>query len=275
MRRGKGYKPDPAGHRKTPFRHLAARLAVTALPLLVSLADLSPVFDQGQTGSCTGHATAGAVMVRFGRDLGFVPSPTGIYTTGIALDRDLNAPLLDLGAEPNQVVRGLAIDGVRAIGPMANDGRNSDADWPIPPDGSDPVVPDPTLLQIEASTAHLVVGPYAITSTGEQRKTDIKTALANGYAIMCAVDASDPNGPLQSYTSGVLDTLGTTLDHYVLIVGYEVTTDATSGLVDLVLTVRNSWGGAWGEAGNFRIRGAAIDQLGDLYVLDGKLEAAS
>jgi len=59
--------------------------------------------------------------------------------------------------------------------------------------------------------------------------------------------------PFQYYAGGVLDTdagdCGTDLDHAVLLVGYG--TDTQTG--KQYWTVKNSWGGTWGEKGYIRI----------------------
>ena len=118
-------------------------------------------------------------------------------------------------------------------------------------------------LDLETDSVTLLVGAYAIASSGAQRISDIRAALSAGFPITVAVDASE-GGPLQDYSGGVLQALGSELDHYVCALGID---DRD------IVTVRNSWGASWGENGNFRIGGAAIDQLGDLYVLSVKVAA--
>jgi hypothetical protein len=255
-----GYLPDPAGHRVTSFHRLSARIGNITLAGAASLVARAPnPFDQGGTGACTGHAAACGLKARLGSALSFVPSPAGIYKMGVALDRfDESLPLYDQGAEPNQVVRGMAEVGVRAIGPLAPDGRYSDAAWNT--DTDQPIIPEASLLELEEDATSLYVGAYLIGTTGAQRRRDIQTAVTAGFPVLAAVCAL-PGGPLQSYGGGVLTSLGTELDHYTCVLAFE-----QDG--DLVLTVRNSWGVAWGENGNYRITGRAIDELGDLYVVD-------
>jgi C1A family cysteine protease len=54
--------------------------------------------------------------------------------------------------------------------------------------------------------------------------------------------------PLQSYSSGIVDSCCKELDHGVLVVGYGEEDDVPYWLV------KNSWGASWGENGYFRLK---------------------
>jgi len=91
--RATGYIPDPAGHMRTPFRSESRVAPVASASLAAAgLAAIKRHFDPGQTGSCTGHSLAATIATAFaaaGTPLPFIPSPTGIYTNGRAVDRKI------------------------------------------------------------------------------------------------------------------------------------------------------------------------------------------
>jgi hypothetical protein len=166
-----GYKPDPDGHRRTPFHRLAARLGFAAAMLASSVSlepHAPPVMDQGAgehgTGSCTGHAASCASVTSCaaaGRPLPFVPSPAEGYRNGRAIDRDPSIPLeqqrlTDDGAQPNQVWRGYSEFGVTAIKAPTPDGRYSDAD-------PSTINDEPELGDLEDEALTLLVNEYGIT----------------------------------------------------------------------------------------------------------------
>lgn len=254
MIRGKGYRPDPAGHQRTPLRAIAHRLG--AVPASATLEAYAPrVMDQGQTGSCTGHATACAIstaLAAAGTPLPFMPSPAGIYTLGRVLGRTSPVlPLTDDGAEPNQVMRGISGFGVRAMGPLASDGRYSDAEFATIND-------EPTLLELEADARAILLGEYSV-STPE----DVALALANKIPVTVAVEAD--TDAFQNYSGGVLEPMGTALDHYVTLIGYTTTT------AGLVFTLRNSWSEDWGIRGDAFVSEEAVRQFGDMVAMKVRL----
>ncbi len=256
--RGTGYIADPAGHRRVPFRHLAARLGST-IPQSASLESFLPrVMDQGQSSACCGHATSAAVYAAFGaagHELAFVPSPAGIYTVGRAIDRFSRldgtlAPLADVGAQPNQVMRGISEYGIRPMRPVAD--RYSDADTAT-------ITDEPTLADLETDATEIVVGEYGLYSTGAALSDEVALALANGLPVTCAIQAD--GDAFQGYSGGVLGPLGTGLDHYVTLYGFEGPTGARG------FSVRNSWSEGWGLSGNARISEACLAQFGDLIAM--------
>lgn len=258
--RGLGYKPDPAGHRKTSAHHLLGAIRSLSEPKSVSLLAHAPlVLDQQASSSCVGHAFACALKTRLWSSLPWVPSPVGIYTIARAIDRlDESIPLQDAGSEPNQAVRGIAEWGVRPIH-LVDD---HDAEIATVND-------EPSILDLEDDARTLTIGAYGIvTPDRDQRRAQARRALAAGFPVPGAIAAS---GELfQSYTGGVLPALGPELDHMVCLVGYELTADGST-----IWLVRNSWSKSWGEEGNFRLSDEAFDELGDLTVCDVAVKEAA
>lgn len=292
MKYARGYVPDRAGYVRTEFTHLLAALGVEA-KLRASrgsvIAACPPVFDQGQTGSCTGHATACASKVGFeaaGARIEWTPSPADIYRLGRGIDREwdpvsgfASSPLKDEGAQPNMVMRAVSTYGIRPIGPLAA-GRYSDAD---PATIND----EAKLGALEADAAMVIAGQYGITSSGLARYTAIIAALDAGRAVTVAI-AADKDA-IQGYDGRILSAadLGTNLDHYITIVGYVI----VAGVPYFLL--RNSWGsGTWGVSsfsvlpgdlptdgsfpaeGNVIVDGSAISTMADLVVFDIHRKAA-
>jgi hypothetical protein len=258
-----GYNPDPDGHRRTPFARLSARMKAQTLPASFSLLAFAPaIMDQGQTGSCTGHATAAAVstaLAAAGTPLAWVPSPKGIYTLGREIDLpDASTEITDDGAQPNQVMRGITEWGVRPMQAPTSDGRLSDCDTAT--------INDKTKLdELEADAVTLLLGEYGIVTTGAQREEDFKVALAVARKPVTFAVAGG-SAAFQGYTGGVLEALNAPLDHYIFAYGYET---LPSG--ELVILGSNSWGiDGWGELGCFRIGSQGIAELDDMVVLDVK-----
>jgi hypothetical protein len=261
-----GYLPDPVGHRRTAFRHLALRLGVAILPASVSLLRFAPdVLDQNQTGSCTGGSTGAAIatsLASAGTPLGFVPSPRGIYNIGRAIDRAASTdgslpPLTDDGAQPNQVMRGISEWGVRPMRGPTSTGANYDCE-------PSNVNLEPTLGELEEEATCLLIGQYEVTSTGRQRVRDLQAALAGGRALTFAIAGG--TNDFQSYLGGVMGALNGELDHYVWMYGYETQVDGS-----VIFLCSNQWGKDWGEAGRFRINEACVAQIGNIVVLDVKV----
>lgn len=164
-----GYIPDKA-HSYTRFLSRFRAPAATPRDLRASACK---VLDQGGSSSCTGHGTATGLYTACavaGHPLGWIPSPKGIYTNGVAIDRAdaLSGPLLDQGAMPNQVARALSEFGVR---PMRDQNALTDCDF-------SGTIPEPTLDELEADGEHVYVGWYAIANADEAR-----IALAAGCPV--------------------------------------------------------------------------------------------
>lgn len=234
-----GYTPDSKEHRYT---RLLARFRAP----LVNPRDLRPdackVLDQAATSSCTGHGTATGLFTACavaGQPLLWIPSPRGIYTNGIAIDRAdaLSGPLLDQGAMPNQIARGLTEFGVRA---MANQSALTDCTF-------SGIVPEPTLDELEAEAEHLYVGWYTVANADEAR-----VALAAGapVGIGTYVDSSFMSYNGRGVIGSMNDNDPAGGGHWTCLLGFDTSR----------FFLRNSWGTSWGDEGDGYVNDDFVNQ---------------
>lgn len=273
---GRGHRPDPVGHRMNGFHLLAAALAV-APPISADISASSPpVFDQGQTGSCVGHATCGGAWTsckQAGHPLPFIPSPDLEYKLARAIDREPGTnggdpvALTDEGSEPNQAMRAIQEWGVMPMGTKPHDGRNSDVD-------PSTVNDEPSFLALETAANCELIGAYRINSLGDARILDVCRAIAAGYAVCFAVFVDSTFEAWgEGWTPGK-EPLGapdmndpTGGGHYIYANRYHF----AGGVVtpdDVVIEGPNSWSTEWGNAG-YWVGGADFVRawLGDVYVM--------
>ena len=88
----------------------------------------------------------------------------------------------------------------------------------------------------------------AYTDIGAGDEDSLLEALVKG-PVAVAVDANT----WSFYSGGILSSCGTSLDHGVTLIKYNPTEGSS--------TIRNSWGGSWGEAGTIRVK-AGVDMCG-------------
>lgn len=274
-----GRTPPP--HAKS-FAALKAKIAAAPLPTSsdnLGKGVVPEVMDQGQTSSCTGHGSSGALAmsaasagVRFGFEPA-VPSPRGIYTLGRRYGSGGSPmPLEDNGADPAMVYVGIEMYGVRASeAPVEKDpadpygaSRNSDC-------STLNVNDEPTLLEMEKDLQAIIVGPHVITTSGHALVLDICTALAAGYGVAMGIFV-DTEGPLSvegwDPSSGPLGAPVHPTDpegggHWIYI--YDYYTDSSG---NTVFQWRNSWGTGWGKSGDGLGSAAFVtnDQAGPFIV---------
>lgn len=270
MKYGRGHIADPIHHRRVGIRHLFARHSGSMITPGQN-ADLSPHLppyaNQVSTSSCVGHGIGEAVYCALGArstPLPWVPSYKGIYDNGRCIDRAIRTdgklpPLVDEGSMPNQGWRGVSEWGVRKMIPIAD--RGSDVD-------PSTINDEPKLGELEAESATLLVGYYAIESFGDERVENIRAALANGFPVTFAtfVDTAfeewDGSSPLGM--PDVNDKNGG--GHYLCAFGYR--TDANGRTI---LRFRNSWGTDWGMGGDGEGTEAFMAQISDVYAASVRL----
>ena len=288
---GKGWKRNVR-----PFEHtFSAVHPLSRAGTIGNGSDLTPftapMMDQGDTSTCTGHATSDAAVTAFakaGQPLGWVPSQAGIYVLGNAetraaqgLSPKLN-PLTDDGAFPSDVMKGVAQYGLRKMGPLVLDSngheRFSDAN-------AKTCTAEPDQAELEEDAEHTVES-HAILH-GSNVVGDTCAALAmypcptgilvdtafenwnpmNGF-IGAPVNPHDPDGgghyvdTVGFILAGVLARDGILAIPSKLLESFQPTTRnlvatalarAATKLPtsDPIFIVKNSWAKMWGLSGFF------------------------
>jgi C1A family cysteine protease len=225
-----GWMPDLPDHRDFLF---AGPLEVmTALPAKVDLSPGCPkeIYDQGQLGSCTANAIAGALefdQIKEGAKQ-WTPSRLFIYYNERVLEHTVNS---DSGAR----IR----DGIKTVGSI---GAPPETVWPY----------DIAVFETKPSKPAFAEAPLGKALTYQrvpQILNQMKACLAAGYPVVFGFTVYESFESQQVAQTGVVPmpnsqekVLG---GHAVLAVGYD---DATQCFL-----VRNSWGQQWGQQGYFTI----------------------
>lgn len=250
------------GYRRNPNRkalpHLAASHLGASYPQAVSLSKWAPpIFDQGDTGSCVGHARARGIYIAravAGNPLPFIPSPAMLYKLARCLENYAGGALHDEGCDPVD-----SLEAVKAWGitPMVTlDGRFSDADPAT-------INAPPTLRDLEKAAELRLLEDYEVRVTGKQRRDLVCQALASGYPV--CIDVAAGNDDWYSYRNmGCLTNKGRPTDHYVCLTGYFINPDDS-----LIIRGHNSWGTNWG------IRDSDLGTDGTFIADESVLQAAT
>ncbi len=247
-----GYRRNPSRRPLPSFVVDEHRRGVIHAMATVDLSGFAPpIFDQGPTGACVGHARSRGIFTArgaAGRPMAFVPSPKGIYQIARCYERSSwGAPLEDGGADPVDSIDGVRIWGVKPMVGLPD--RYSDC-------ASETVNENPTLGELETSREFRLLDDYQIVETGSARIASVQHALAAGYPV--CIDVAGGASQFQDYAGGVrmLTADGAPLDHYVCLVGYNA-----SGFLG-----HNSWGEEWGYRGTFWADASVIQASADIIV---------
>jgi C1A family cysteine protease len=232
-----GWVADLPDHRDHIYS--APMQVVTSLPTKVDLISQCPaVYDQGQLGSCTANAIAGAIEFDLMKEKkkDFMPSRLFIYYN----ERDIEGTVdSDSGAQ----IR----DGIKSI---ASQGDCPENEWSY--DISKFAQKPPQKCYADA-LKHKAVQYQRITRTLNQ----MKGCLASGYPFVFGFTVYDSFESEEVAKTGQLNmpSAGENVvgGHAVLAVGYDDTQNR--------FIVRNSWGASWAMKGYFTMPyGYLLDQ---------------
>jgi C1A family cysteine protease len=234
-----GWVPDLPDARD--YMYAAPMATMAKLPTKVDLrSHCPPVYDQGQLGSCTGNAIAGAVQ--FDREKqklkpDFVPSRLFIYYCERVIEGTVES---DAGA----MIR----DGIKVV---AKQGVPPESDWPY--DISKFAQKPPPKAYADALKDQAVSYSRVSQSLGQ-----MKGCLASGFPFVFGFTVYDSFESQDVAKTGVVPMPATGESvlggHAVLAVGYD---DAHQRFI-----VRNSWGTGWGMHGYFTMPYAYLTDRG-------------
>lgn len=223
-----GWIPDVPDQRDHLYAAPIARLR--AFPPKTDLRRQCPaVYDQGELGSCTGNAIAGAIQFdrrKLKRRPDFIPSRLFIYYNERVIEHTVES---DSGAQ----IR----DGIKAVAKL---GVCPEPEWPY--DIAKFAV-KPAAICYQHAKKYRAIGYQRVV----QSLAQMKGCLASGYPFVFGFTVYESFESDQVARTGVVPmpaaaekVLG---GHAVLAVGYD---DAAQRFI-----VRNSWGRRWGIAGYF------------------------
>jgi C1A family cysteine protease len=253
-----GWVPDLPDHRDHVYsvpRHLA-----TALPAKVDLRkSMPPVYDQGQIGSCTANAIAGAIefAMKKQHEKAFVPSRLFVYWNERSMEHTVHQ---DAGAQIRDGIKVVNKLGAppETVWPYDDTPADSNGTWPA---GAKPAQ-KPSPAAFKAAKLHQSVAYQSVPQTLSQ----VKGVLASGFPVVFGFTVYDAFESAAVAKSGVLDLPGpkeaSIGGHAVLCVGYD---DAAQRF-----TIRNSWGPKWGLKGYFTMPYAYLldpNLADDLWVI--------
>src|SRR5690242_6215044 len=232
-----GWVADLPDHRDHIYS--APMQVVTSLPSKVDLSSQCPaVYDQGQLGSCTANAIAGAIEFDLMKEKkkDFMPSRLFIYYN----ERDIEGTVdSDSGAQ----IR----DGIKSI---ASQGDCPEKEWSY---DISKFAQKPPQKCYDDALKHKAVQYQRITRTLNQ----MKGCLASGYPFVFGFTVYDSFESEEVAKTGQLNmpSAGENVvgGHAVLAVGYDDTQNR--------FIVRNSWGASWAMKGYFTMPyGYLLDQ---------------
>jgi C1A family cysteine protease len=225
-----GWLPDVPDHRD--HLYAAQLMPVSKLPAKIDLRPhCSPVYDQGELGSCTANALAGAMQYeRHKQKLkpDFIPSRLFIYYNERVME---NSVASDAGAQ----IR----DGIKSI---ANQGDCPETEWPY---DISKFTHKPGLKCYLDAVKYTAVQYQRV----PQILNQMKGCLASGYPFVFGFSVYTGFETEAAEKSGEINMPGPKEKllggHAVVAVGYD---DNSQRFI-----VRNSWGDGWGIKGYFTL----------------------
>jgi C1A family cysteine protease len=226
-----GWVPDLPDHRD--LLYAAPVAALQAIPPKVDLRpQCSPVYDQGQLGSCTANAIGAAFefdLLKENKNTAFPPSRLFIYYNERAIEGTVNT---DSGAQLR--------DGVKALNQL---GAPPETMWPYSDKNPGPFAEKPPPAVFTNAAQHKATSYQRVA----RAPTQMRACLASGFPFVYGFTVYESFESQAVAKTGIVPmpapneaVLG---GHAVMAVGYD---DAAQRFL-----VRNSWGTGWGMAGYF------------------------
>jgi C1A family cysteine protease len=230
-----GWTPDLPDHRD--FLYAVAPATATALPASVDMRpNCPPVYDQGQLGSCTANAIAGAIEFEAIKQKlpDFTPSRLFIYYNERVIEHNATS---DAGAQIRDGIKSVAAQGVCA-----------ESSWPYSDTNKDPA-PCPSCPYAKKPSASCYKTALNNKVKVYQRLTPVlntlKGCLASGYPFVFGFTVYESFESAQVAKTGIVPMPATgekvVGGHAVMAVGYD---DSAQQFI-----VRNSWAATWGIKG--------------------------
>ena len=233
-----GWSPDLPDHRDLLYAVPPPAAAKASSSVVDLRPGCPPVYDQGQLGSCTGNAIAGAIEFDLLKQKlsDFPPSRLFIYYNERVIEHDVP---MDNGAQIRDGIKSVAAQGVC-----------SEKTWPYSDKNQDPnpcpkcaYAKKPSTKAYNEAKKHLIKSYQRV----PQDLTDLKGCLAEGYPFVFGFTVYASFESQAVANSGIvpMPAAGEKVvgGHAVLAVGYDDTKQQ--------FIVRNSWGTNWGIAGYF------------------------
>ena len=237
-----GWSPDLPDQRDHAYAAPLPKLG--PLPAKVDLRQqCPPVYDQGQIGSCTANAIAGAIEFDLKKQnlTDFVPSRLFIYYNERAMENTVST---DSGAQIRDGVKSVNQLGVCPETEWTYVATPADPNTNLFPPGAKPAQkPTPNCY---TDALNNVVASYQRVN---RDLAQMKGCLAAGYPFVFGFTVYDSFESPQVAKTGILNMPASSEQvvggHAVMAAGYD---DGAQRF-----TVRNSWGAKWGQKGYFTI----------------------
>jgi C1A family cysteine protease len=190
----------------------------------VDLSQYCVAMNQYSLESCTGNATCEGLEILENIATGRSTLLSRLFTYAMArtIEGTLNQ---DAGSHVRTCFETLSLMGVC-----------EEALWPY---DLTQVCVSPSMLAQQQAVGHKVDGYYRITSMGDQRLTDIQTALYNKLPVVIGTDVG-ADFENANATTGPLGPPATSLGGHALVI---------VGFVGGNYVIKNSWGTGWGNNG--------------------------